>query len=138
MTLAQIIFEEEKRRSFMPLSQLRHIIQTGGESIQQFASQTGERVRAVFRRGDEEGAPGDEGAAPALEEPADDRPTPGAIRELLERSQGALEDWQKRVDERVRAAVEALNPLGPLEKELRTLTQRLAELEKRLDNDDAQ
>src|SRR5688572_17913227 len=50
ITLAQIIFEEEKKRSFMPLSTLRNIIQTGGESIQQFASQTGERLTSVFRR----------------------------------------------------------------------------------------
>ena len=54
ITLAQIIFEEEKKASFMPLSALRNIIQTGGQSIQQFASQTGERMRsagAPFRSG---------------------------------------------------------------------------------------
>src|SRR6476660_7785585 len=50
ITLAQIIFEEEKKASFMPLSTLRNIIQTGGQSITQFASTTGEKVRAVFRR----------------------------------------------------------------------------------------
>src|SRR5512144_2661703 len=60
ITLAQIIFEEEKKASFMPLSALRNIIQTGGQSIQQFASQTGERVRAVFgaKKDGEEGGEG--------------------------------------------------------------------------------
>src|SRR3954468_9266811 len=50
ITLAQIIFEEEKKSSFLPLSALRHIIQTRGTPIQNFASQAGEKVRSVFRR----------------------------------------------------------------------------------------
>src|SRR2546430_16675714 len=54
ITLAQIIFEEEKKSSFLPLSALRNIIQTSGDSIQQLASTAGEKVRAVFRRGKED------------------------------------------------------------------------------------
>src|SRR3954468_6594194 len=56
ITLAQIIFEEEKKSSFLPLSAFRNIIPTGGNSIQQFASNAGEKVRAVFRR-DKDGNP---------------------------------------------------------------------------------
>ena len=33
VTLAQIIFEEEKKRSFMPLGAMRTIIQNGGDWI---------------------------------------------------------------------------------------------------------
>src|SRR5947209_7437587 len=62
MTLAQIIFEQEKKSSFMPLSTLRNIIQTGGQSLQTLAQQTGERVRAVFRRADGEEGEVDENA----------------------------------------------------------------------------
>ena len=37
VTLAQIIFEEQKKqREILPLAALRRIIQTGGESIQEF------------------------------------------------------------------------------------------------------
>jgi polyhydroxyalkanoate synthesis repressor PhaR len=36
VTLTQIIFEEEKRESRMPLSMLRNLIQTGGETLQGF------------------------------------------------------------------------------------------------------
>jgi polyhydroxyalkanoate synthesis repressor PhaR len=36
VTLTQIIFEEEKRESRMPLSMLRNLIQTGGETLQEF------------------------------------------------------------------------------------------------------
>src|SRR5215471_12767860 len=56
ITLAQIIFEEEKKSSFLPLSALRGIIQSGGNSIQQLATTAGEKVRAVFRR-DKDGNP---------------------------------------------------------------------------------
>src|SRR5262249_53805215 len=64
VTLAQIIFEEEKnKKSFLPLSALRNIIQSGGESLTELASQAGARVRSVFRRGGAgEGAPEGEGA----------------------------------------------------------------------------
>jgi len=40
VTLAQIIFEEEKRqKSFLPLQAMRNIIQSGGESITQLVTQ---------------------------------------------------------------------------------------------------
>src|SRR6478672_9128111 len=51
ITMAQILFEEEKKqKSFLPLSAMRNIIQSGGQSIQQLATHAGERVRSVFRR----------------------------------------------------------------------------------------
>jgi polyhydroxyalkanoate synthesis repressor PhaR len=129
MTLAQIIFEEEKKSSVLPLSQLRNIIQNGGQSIQNLASQAGERVRAVFRRGDkEDGTPATETLPPAAE-PESSHP----FREFFERSQQTFEDWQKRVDERIRHAVEAISPLAGLEKELRALAQRVADIEKKVE-----
>jgi polyhydroxyalkanoate synthesis repressor PhaR len=139
ITLAQIIFEEEKKSSFMPLSALRNIIQTGGQSIQQFASQTGERMRSVFRRENpdgtinEEPAPATDGAGQT--EAAGGEKHASSIKEFLERSQSTFEDWQKKVDERIRHTVESLNPMAMLEKEVKALSQRLADLEKRLDND---
>src|SRR5215470_10495106 len=80
ITLAQIIFEEEKKTSFLPLSALRGIIQTGGNSIQQLATQAGERVRAVFRR-DKDGDPEAVGDEPPPEETAAAGGNP--IREFL-------------------------------------------------------
>jgi polyhydroxyalkanoate synthesis repressor PhaR len=133
ITLAQIIFEEEKKASFLPLSALRNIIQTSGQSIQSFATQAGEKVRAVFRREKEEGG-GDGGETPAEPVEGEAAPQPaGTVREFLERSQQTFDEWQKRVDERIRHAVEAVSPLAGLEKELRALATRLAEIEKRLD-----
>jgi polyhydroxyalkanoate synthesis repressor PhaR len=129
ITLTQILFEEEKKGSFLPLATLRNIIQTGGQSISNIATQAGEKVRAVFRRGDKD-EPGD------AAEPPVEASSPGAIRDFLERSQHTFDEWQKRVDERVRTAVEALSPLAPLEKEIRALGQRLTDLEKRLEESD--
>src|SRR5262249_50403467 len=131
ITLTQIIFEEEKKGSFLPLSALRNIIQSGGNSISNIASHAGEKVRAVFRRGDKDegGEPGAESGAEA-EAQAPEAPSPGAIRDFLERSQQTFDDWQKKLDERVRHTVEALSPLAGLEKEVRSLSQRLAEIEK--------
>jgi polyhydroxyalkanoate synthesis repressor PhaR len=139
ITLAQIIFEEEKKSSFLPLSALRNIIQSGGNSIQQLATQAGEKVRAVFRRDKDgreivdEAPPADVGAeAAGGSEPASSNP----IREFLERSQQTFDEWQKKVDERIRHAVESLSPLAGIEKEVRALAQRLADLEKRLEEKD--
>jgi polyhydroxyalkanoate synthesis repressor PhaR len=134
ITLTQIIFEEEKKQSFLPLSALRNIIQSGAQNITQFTTQAGEKVRGIFKRDkDEEGAAA-EPAAPA--EPATSDGTNASthpIREFLERSQQTFDEWQKRVDDRIRAAMEALSPLSGIEKEVRSLAQRLADLEKKLE-----
>ena len=135
VTLAQIIFEEEKKRnSFLPLAAMRGIIQSGGESLQELASQAGARVRSVFRRGgDEPQAPE---VVPEIEPPPAPREGPGqAIREFLERSQQTFDEWQKRVDERVHKVVETLAPWTAVQKELRELAERLSEIEKRLDEE---
>jgi polyhydroxyalkanoate synthesis repressor PhaR len=144
VTLAQIIFEEEKKqKSFLPLHAMRHLIQSGGESIQEFVAQAGGKVRSAFIRSrhPEDGEPGAEEAAEApaegaaAEKPAEKpRAEPGAaVREFLEGSQKTFDEWQKRVDERIRAAVESISPFSTMQKEVQSLTARLEELEKKLD-----
>ena len=132
ITLAQIIFEEEKKSSFLPLSALRNIIQTGGNSITQLATTAGEKVRAVFRR-DKDGNPEE---ITGEETPQEDAAGGNPIREFLERSQQTFDEWQKRVDERIRHTVDGLSPLAGLEKEIRNLLSRVAELEKKLEERD--
>src|SRR5215471_9520237 len=66
ITLTQIIFEEEKKQSFLPLSALRNIIQSGANNMTQFATQAGERMRGMFKRDkDEEGASAADGNPPS-------------------------------------------------------------------------
>ncbi|MDB4966094.1 MAG: accumulation regulator DNA-binding protein [Myxococcales bacterium] len=128
ITLTQIIFEEEKKQSFLPLSALRNIIQSGANNMTQFASQAGERMRGIFKRGEgEDGVEGGEGEDGGGTHP---------VREFFERSQQTFDEWQKKVDERIRSTFESLSPLSSIEKEMRALTQRLADLEKRLEERD--
>ena len=148
VTLAQIIFEEEKKqRSFLPLTAMRNIIQNGGEWFAE-AQRRGSRV-LPFKR-DEDGAEGegegegaDEAPPPEVEEPDADSTYAGSkkgeglalmreFREWVTEQQHALEDWQKRVDGRVRSVVDNITPFGSLHKDVKTLADRIAELEARL------
>jgi polyhydroxyalkanoate synthesis repressor PhaR len=135
VTLAQIIFEEEKKRSQMPLGVLREIIRHGGEAVAGFyaekagtlAGRLGElktktdglredfeqRVRgvtAIFRKG-EEGAPS---------------PMNSVVG-------SAVDDLRSKVDVVVRQAVDAIGGPGALSAEIERLHVRLAELEKKLE-----
>ncbi|HEX6836472.1 MAG TPA: polyhydroxyalkanoate synthesis regulator DNA-binding domain-containing protein [Polyangia bacterium] len=136
ITLTQIIFEEEKKQSFLPLSALRNIIQSGANNISQVATQAGERVRGIFKRDGSEGGVGDPEGDDAVAAGGGAGGGGHPIREFLERSQQTFDEWQKKVDERIRSTVESLSPLSGLEKEVRALSQRLADLEKRLEERD--
>jgi polyhydroxyalkanoate synthesis repressor PhaR len=143
VTLTQIIFEEEKKRSKMPLSMLRDIIRHSGETLTGFlhtqVGQAGQRLQSIreeaevlrdriLRREEGAKAPGPDAEAPA--------PKPNAIeqaKELVAQSQRVLEDWQKRLDERVRHAVEDVSSLPALAKDVAALEKRIAELEQRLE-----
>ena len=110
-------------------------------AVAEFASQAGAKVRSVFRRedGTYEGAPaGDEAlmVEGGTEEDHAGRPPMAIVREFMERSQSTFDEWQKRVDERIRHVVETLAPWTVLQKEIGDLTQRLADLEKRLGESD--
>lgn len=154
VTLAQIIFEEEKKqKSFIPLGAMRHLIQSGGASLQELAQQAQARVLSVFRKGEGEGRGDGMGPGGALgseepeplaaregrestpaRDPARDRDEPGShlVREFLDRSQHAVEEWQRRADDRVRQILESLSPFSAIEKEVARLQQRVEQLEARL------
>jgi len=162
VTLAQIIFEEEKRqKSFIPLGAMRQLIQSGGASLQELAQQAQARVLSVFRpptrdasrdRDDAlaawdahegSGFPRIPDEQPVVTEPSLDMASAGGddsrrpesahrVRELFDRSQQTLEEWQRRVDERVRHIVDSLSPFAALEKEVIQLSQRVSALEKQL------
>ena len=50
VTLAQIIFEAEKKKSVMPLALLRTLIRDGGDTIGEFARGQVEKVQAIRER----------------------------------------------------------------------------------------
>ena len=168
VTLAQIIFEEEKRqKSFLPLQAMRNIIQSGGESISQLVNQAKGRVSQILPRKkdedrhEEEGAGEAAAAAPEPEPLGDDGEDGGdgaggpngpngtdeatggsrvreglrnlrEFREFLTSSQKAIDDWQRKVDGRIRHMFEGMSPFSTLQKDIGTLSSRIAQLEAKL------
>jgi polyhydroxyalkanoate synthesis repressor PhaR len=127
VTLAQIIFEEEKKTSKMSLETLRDLIRHGGEVAQRLV----EGTQAEFR-----------GRVEAVRAAAEQRvqnlisrgqATGDRARELVQASQEAVTALQRRIDERVRAAVEGMSALGEARRQLEEMTRRIEELERRLE-----
>ncbi|MEZ4366122.1 MAG: polyhydroxyalkanoate synthesis regulator DNA-binding domain-containing protein [Kofleriaceae bacterium] len=136
VTLAQIIFEEEKKqRSFMPLGAMRSIIQNGGE----WFAEAQRKVQSMLpgkRRDDaaptievEPVAPPPEAEGTALRK----REGIAALREWVQSSKSTLDTWQRRLDERIRGAIEGMSPLSGVNKDVKALADRIAELETKLE-----
>ena len=144
VTLAQIIFEEEKKqRSFLPLAAMRNIIQSGGE----WFAEAQRRVQSILpgkRKDDaqgEEAPPPDEAAAEAAtvdghDEHAIKRRSLASLREWIDHSKQRLDDWQKQVDTKIRTTIDGISqsitPWGSVNKDVRALADRIAELEAKL------
>jgi polyhydroxyalkanoate synthesis repressor PhaR len=144
VTLAQIIFEEEKKqRSFLPLGAMRNIIQSGGE----WFAEAQRRVQSILpgkrkEDGSEEEPDGEAKPEEAVastadgDEAAQKRKSLAALREWIEHSKGRLDDWQKQVDSKVRGAIEtvqhSINPWSAVNKDVKALADRIAELEAKL------
>ncbi len=119
LTLAQIIFEQQKsRRRAMPLSSLRTIIQGPAElfgrlsqPVNQLRDEAAKQVEKIKRR------------AEVIDEGRQ------AIIDALENMQRAIEETQRRIDERVRDAVDALTHVPNLKREIDELRERLVRLE---------
>ena len=138
VTLAQIIFEEEKKqRSFLPLAAMRNIIQSGGE----WFAEAQRRVQSILpgkRR--EDGGPElttDETSALVDEtETAQNRRSLASLREWVDHSKNRLDEWQKQVDTKIRTTIDGISqtitPWASVNKDVRALADRIAELETKL------
>ena len=128
VTLAQIIFEEEKKTSRVGLETLRGLIRQGGEAAHRFVEGTQaelrgrveavrvaatQRVQSILQTGQQTG----------------DR-----AKELVQVSQEAVAALQRKVDERVRAAMEGMSNLGEVKRSLDEISRRIETLERRLDD----
>jgi polyhydroxyalkanoate synthesis repressor PhaR len=144
VTLAQIIFEEEKKqRSFLPLGALRNIIQSGGESLHDLVNQiseSAERVGQIFHLkedGEGEGEGAGEGAG---EGEGEKKPVATSewsdpvkmFRDFKDSVQSAMDEWQKRLDANLHTALDTVSPFAPLQKEVQSLSDRISELEQKL------
>jgi hypothetical protein len=72
-------------------------------------------------------------AADAGDEAAQKKRSLAALREWIEHSKGRLDDWQKQVDNKVRSTLDsvqhAINPWSAVNKDVKALADRIAELE---------
>jgi polyhydroxyalkanoate synthesis repressor PhaR len=127
VTLAQIIFEEEKKTSRVSLEMLRDLIRHGGAMAQRVFEGTGAELR---------------GRVEAVRSAAQQRvqsfiqsgqQTSERARELVQTSQEAVSALQRKVDERVRAAMEGMSNLGEVRRSLDEISRRIEALEKKLD-----
>jgi polyhydroxyalkanoate synthesis repressor PhaR len=143
VTLAQIIFEEEKKqRSFLPLGAMRNIIQSGGE----WFAEAQRRVQSILpgKRKDGEGDPQPEGekvdAATGPDGEVDEamvkKRSLQSLREWVDHSKHRLDEWQKQVDSKIRTTIDtvsqAVTPWSSVNKDVRALADRISELEAKL------
>jgi polyhydroxyalkanoate synthesis repressor PhaR len=127
VTLAQIIFEEEKKTAKMSLKTLLGLIRHGSEVAQQLVDGAGGDLR---------------GRVDAVRQAAETRvqgllargqQTGEKARDLVNASQEVLAGLQKRIDEKVRAAAEGVQHLPEVNRQLEDISQRIAALEQKLE-----
>lgn len=137
VTLAQIIFEEEKKqRSFLPLAAMRNIIQSGGE----WFAEAQRRVQSILpgKRKDDGVDPLPDDADPS--EPTDEaalkKRSLASLREWVDQSKHRLDEWQKHVDTKIRTTIDGISqtitPWASVNKDVRALADRIADLEAKL------
>src|SRR5690348_1042992 len=140
VTLAQIIFEEEKKqRSFLPLGAMRNIIQSGGE----WFAEAQRRVQSILPgKRKEDGSPDGPPEPPVddIADPSDEaaakRKSLASLREWVDHSKNRLDEWQRQVDGKIRGAIEGIShtisPWASVNKDVKALADRIAELESKL------
>jgi polyhydroxyalkanoate synthesis repressor PhaR len=137
VTLAQIIFEEEKKqRSFLPLAAMRNIIQSGGE----WFAEAQRRVQSILP-GKRKDDPSSESEVPTdgaetTDENAIKKRSLASLREWVDHSKHRLDEWQKQVDTKIRTTIDGISqtitPWASVNKDVRALADRIAELEAKL------
>jgi polyhydroxyalkanoate synthesis repressor PhaR len=147
VTLAQIIFEEEKKqRSFLPLNAMRNIIQSGGE----WFAEAQRRVQSILpgKRKDEvterdlkdvAETTTDEVAtesSASSDEAMVKKRSLASLREWVDQSRHRLDEWQKQVDGKIRSTIDnisqTISPWASINKDVKTLADRIEELEAKL------
>ena len=138
VTLAQIIFEEEKKRSQMPLGVLREIIRHGGEAVAGFYQEkVGNKITAgledvktkteTLRENLEQRV---RGVTQLLRREGEENKSP--VKDVLSAGQTAVEELRLKVEESVKQALESLGSTG-VAADIERLRGKIDALEKKLD-----
>jgi len=141
VTLALIISEELRTKPrAVPISTLKALIRHGGERIlSQIRGGPIGKLIPTAEGGEPSGeTPLDLGPAPPRT-PVPESPLPPTSEDDVSQSKepraglrATLEHWQSVIDDRIRATVPNFSPFRALELEVKRLSERLDELEKRL------
>ncbi len=128
VTLAQIIFETEKKNNFMPLNLLRGLIQNSGDAISGFARGQVETVqhRAQEVQGQVTGLT--EKVRTQWEEKLGRQQT--EMKDAITATQKNFDEFQKSVEERIQGGVDTLS--HSVKGELEEIRRRLNELKERI------
>ncbi len=151
ITLAQIIYEEQKQKASsrnVPLQTLKDLIHQRTEKVLSDLREgpIGRLIPGGKSEPPKEGVPASPGSAPKIEENGGSTPTAAAAPEtksatpsntppkpsLVEQAKETIEDWQHKIDERVKAVVPNLLPWQQLQHEIKRLNARIEELEEKL------
>jgi len=138
VTLAQIIFEEEKKRSQMPLGVLREIIRHGGEAVAGFYQEkVGNKITAgledvktkteTLRENLEQRV---RGVTQLLRREGEENKSP--VKDVLSAGQTAVEELRLKVEESVKQALESLGSTG-VAAYIERLRGKIDALEKKID-----
>lgn len=112
VTLAQIIFEQEKsHKRLLPLSALRYIIQSGEDFMQKLQSPVTQFRDELKRKAD------------VLEESSK------AVRDFVDATQRSLDEMQRKVDDRLKDGVDQLTHIPEMRREMYQLETRMLALE---------
>ena len=136
VTLAQIIYEEQKQKApsrSVPLQTLKELIHSRTEKVLSDLRE-GPIGRLIPGGGSGKSEPP---KAPSETPPA---PAAGAAAaasdngkpSLVDQAKGTIEDWQHKIDERVKAVLPSILPWQQLQHEVKRLNARIEELEAKL------
>ena len=140
VTLAQIIYEEQKQKASsrsVPLQTLKELIHQRTEKVLSDLRE-GPIGRLIPGSGKSEppkpGSETAEGATSAETVRTDNgTPTDGTSKQsLVDQAKGTFEEWQHKIDERVKAVVPNILPWQQLQHEVKRLNTRIEELEAKL------
>lgn len=158
VTLAQIVYEEERKQSrALPLSTLKDLIHTSGEKLNQFFREG--RMAKILRKDEEPTSTSEKSGDPTTHEAADEHATSAddagmaetnkdareakeakeagrTFEKTMEQARASWTEFTHMVDDRAKRVSETLYPAAQIEKltaEVRRLSQRVEDLEKKLD-----
>ncbi len=130
ITLAQIIFEKEKKQRILPSSTLIDTIRSGGEAISGFIQKT-----VKFGRLKEDVEKTSETFERLLSSKVISRDEwVKLLHDLYDASFQNLESLQKRVDEKIKSAAGQVSNLGLMRREVDAIKAQVALLEEKIDS----